>query len=136
MSQKTILYIEDDEDDREMFIKALKHTGKNYNLLIAKDGEEGIQILKDSEVPFFLIICDASMPKLNGVEVLKAIENDPAVKVKKIPYILITGQKNPKIVEEAFALSTQGFFKKAQGFDDEVLLLTTIIDYWEKGYII
>jgi CheY-like chemotaxis protein len=136
MTKKSILYIEDDEDDRRLFELSLKKLETDYDLVLAKDGEEGINILKKNQTPFFLIICDASMPKLNGVEVLKMMNEDPKIKMKKVPFILITGQKNPQVVIEAFNLSTQGFFKKATTLEGTMALIKTVVDYWEQGYII
>jgi CheY-like chemotaxis protein len=74
------LLIEDDVDDQEIFCKALKDASKDAVCMIAKDGIEGLEMLKSdlSFVPNFIFI-DVNMPKMNGMECLE--------RVKKLPHL-------------------------------------------------
>lgn len=68
--KKTILVIDDEADIRTLFTEEF---GKNYKVLTAKDGEEGLMRIFDKKPD--LVILDIKMPKINGLEVLRKTKN-------------------------------------------------------------
>ncbi|MCW5553992.1 MAG: response regulator transcription factor [Verrucomicrobiae bacterium] len=81
-----LLIIEDDEQTRENLQIILNMEG--YAVSSAGDGRDGLK-LAQSERPA-LIICDVSMPEMDGHEVLRQLRNDP--KTAEIPFIFLTAQ--------------------------------------------
>jgi len=84
MSEKTILYAEDNEFNRKIIRQALRKT--TYRLVEATDGEAGVtmaqQILPD------LILMDVQLPKLSGLEATRRLKADPHT--AHIPIIVVT----------------------------------------------
>ncbi|MEO9954981.1 sigma-54 dependent transcriptional regulator [Nonlabens sp.] len=80
-----ILLIEDEGAIRRVLSKILSEESKDYNVVEAVDGLEGIELLKDND--YDLVLCDIKMPKMDGVEVLEAVK-----KIKpEIPIVMISG---------------------------------------------
>ena len=84
MSERTILYVEDNEFNRKIIRQALRKT--TYRLVEATDGEAGVtmaqQILPD------LILMDVQLPKLSGLEATRRLKADP--RTAHIPIIVVT----------------------------------------------
>lgn len=85
-AQKTILII-DDAIDLSIIVK-LRLERLGYNVILAADGEEGLEKAKKEKVD--LIILDLMLPKLHGEEVCKQIRKDE--KIKDMPIIMLTGK--------------------------------------------
>jgi two-component system chemotaxis response regulator CheY len=88
-----ILIIDDEEDVREVLRIHLESA--NYNVIEAKNGEEGITLMKSGAnlLQVGLIICDIRMPKVNGVEVIDFLkENAPS-----IPIMVVTGYPDSEL---------------------------------------
>jgi len=84
MSQKTILYVEDNELNRRIVRDLLKRTA--YRLLEAPDGESSLDIAR-RELPD-LILMDIQLPLLSGIEVTRTLRSDPST--ANTPIIAIT----------------------------------------------
>lgn len=73
---KTILVIDDVEENVDIIRQKLTHMG--YNVLAAYDGEQGLKMIRE-EKPH-LVLCDIMLPKLDGWEILNQIREDPELK--------------------------------------------------------
>ena len=82
---KTIMIVDDDADDREIFIEALKEVDPSIKCLICFDGEDALQYIKsrNAVIPD-MIFLDLNMPRLNGMQCLAEIR-----KMKKLDHIPI-----------------------------------------------
>lgn len=82
MRNTIILHIDDDSDDLDMLQTALHAIDPLYTILVARDGEEGLQLLSDMKntgtLPC-LIILDINMPKLDGRQTFQIIKKDPVL---------------------------------------------------------
>jgi CheY-like chemotaxis protein len=83
---KKILVVEDDTVVRESINEILTSTG--YEIIEAKDGEDGIQSAKE-HIPA-LILCDIMMPKKDGYQVLQELQQN--VQTRSIPFIFLTAR--------------------------------------------
>lgn len=81
-----IAIIEDDALLAQMYAQKFKKDG--FEVVMANDGKQGLTLVK-KEMPS-LVLLDIMMPEMNGLEVLKAIKDDPDQKIKSIPVILLT----------------------------------------------
>ncbi len=95
----SLLLAEDDPGHTELIKKNLARMGFKSRIIHFSDGQELLEFLKnDPEKPaakpdrLYLLLLDIKMPKINGIEVLKTIKQDP--KLKKIPVIMLTSVNN------------------------------------------
>ena len=84
MSTKTILYVEDNELNRKIVRDLLRRT--SYRLLEAPDGEAGIAMAREHNPD--LILMDIQLPKVSGIEAMRALRQAPAT--AETPIIAIT----------------------------------------------
>lgn len=105
MSNQIVLLVEDELFIRELYERAL--SGSGFTVISASDGEEGI--IKAKTMPS-LILLDIMLPKLNGIEALKVLKNDP--QTKNIPVVLLTNLGQESIIKNAFSIGAQGYLMK------------------------
>jgi CRP-like cAMP-binding protein/FixJ family two-component response regulator len=110
----TILVIDDCSELRENISEIL--TLSNYNVLLAKNGKEGLEILRKNHPD--LILCDIMMPDLDGYGVLHALQND--LDLSAIPFVFITGQHEPGSFRKAMDNGADDFLEKP--FSGDTLL--------------
>lgn len=84
-----ILIVDDDPDIREAISAVLEHN--SYEVITAKDGEEGLDKLRDEKPD--LMILDLLMPKMDGFSVLQALQDPRRSKYSKIPILILTSIK-------------------------------------------
>lgn len=105
MATKKILLVEDDYFINQLYMRVLKQAG--YNMVLAADGLEGIRIADGS---FDLILLDVMLPKMDGINVLKKIKENPLT--KNIPVILLTNLGQGTIINTAFEIGASGYLLK------------------------
>tara|TARA_X000000368_G_scaffold114194_1_gene89091 strand:- start:5 stop:1165 length:1161 start_codon:yes stop_codon:yes gene_type:complete len=101
-----ILIIEDDESIRRVIKKILEGENKNYKIIEAIDGKDGL--IKINENQLNLILCDIKMPKLDGIDVLKYVKKNNLF----IPFILLTGHGNVETAVNAMKIGAFDFIEK------------------------
>lgn len=101
-----ILIVEDNQDNRELIVKALRING--YKLIEAIDGEEAIEKAK-SERPD-LILMDLFIPKIDGYEVTRRLKGND--EFKNIPVIACTAHAMKGDMEDALAAGCDGYIPK------------------------
>jgi CheY-like chemotaxis protein len=112
---KKILIIEDEE----ILISLLqrKLTQENYEITIARDGEEGLKKMK--EVRPDLILLDIIMPKKGGFEVMEEMQKDKGL--EKIPVIIISNSGQPVEIDRAQKLGVEDWLIKTEFDPQEVI---------------
>src|SRR3954470_15469301 len=123
-----IIFVEDDVDDQELFAEALRDLKVERSFKFFSDGREALEYLQTTKEQPFVIFCDVNMPRLNGIELRNEINNNEALKRKSIPFVFFTTALNRKLVDEAFSLSVQGFFKKPEDFAEIKLIIKKVLD--------
>ncbi|KKR88080.1 MAG: Two-component chemotaxis response transcriptional regulator cheY [Candidatus Curtissbacteria bacterium GW2011_GWA1_41_11] len=108
MDKKRILLVEDDQYTRELYEEVIK--GEGYMLDSATNGEEGLEKIKNGG--YNLILLDVMMPKMSGLEVLRAVKNDPP-KVQNGPIVILTNLTNDPILNQAYGLNARDFVVKS-----------------------
>lgn len=84
----TCFVADDDEDDQEIFLMALKQsTGAECNCVFANDGRELLGMLGSNALPHYIFL-DLNMPVLNGLQCLEAIRQEP--RYNDIPVVIYT----------------------------------------------
>ena len=127
--KKPILLVEDDHVDGMTVQRALKDLHITNRLDMAYNGEEALEILRDDkrERPC-IILLDLNMPKMNGIEFLKVVKNDDAV--KKIPVVVLTTSTEEQDKVESYNHGIAGYMIKPVDYKQFVETMKTIHMYW------
>ena len=111
-----ILLVEDNPDDAELTIRALKKQNLANNLLHLKDGEEALNFLYSSNDTLpKVILLDLKMPKVDGLEVLRKIKSDDKIKI--IPVVMLTSSKEERDIVESYKLGVNAYIVKPVDFE-------------------
>lgn len=112
--QKKVLVIDDESSIAEMYGERLIQEG--YDVLIADDGEKGIDFIFVKEPDFVLL--DINLPKKNGLEVLALVRATP--KTKDLPIIVLSAFPKAEFIEVVHSHGVVGFFNKAVTMPQEI----------------
>ena len=112
----TILLIEDDEVDREVFMRSAKRQRISNPIICARDGVEGLEILRgkggDALARPCLIILDLNVPRLNGLEFLAEIRADATVKHSLV--FVLTSSDDEKDISAAYDKNIAGYLLESR----------------------
>lgn len=116
----TILLIDDDEDDQDIFKEAATLVLPDIQFLLAKDGKQALEVLEgcNANLPDHIFL-DVNMPKMDGKEFLKIVKSDP--RFQKIPVVIYSTSKHRSELGEFFRLGASNYITKPSEFN---LLLT------------
>lgn len=117
--KKVVLIAEDEDDIIEIYTIAL--TGRDFEILQSKNGEEAIGWLEDKWETIDLILLDIVMPIMDGFETLEKIKKDE--RFKNIPVIVSTNLDNAEDKKEAFGLGADEYFIKSQHNPSELVTI-------------
>lgn len=109
MKKTKILLVDDDEDDRDFFKIALKKCGISCELTECADGEKLFAYLKKNDAPDYIFL-DINMPKVNGIECLKAFQGDDNLSACKI--VMHSTAASQLIVEECYSAGAAAYIVK------------------------
>jgi len=131
-----ILLVEDNPEDAELAMRALKKNNLANNIVHVSDGEEALDFIfargayggRQIENGPKVILLDLKLPKVDGLEVLKAVKNDPKTRV--IPVVVLTSSKEEKDIVESYRLGVNSYIPKPVNFDKFVEAIKTFGLYW------
>ncbi|AUX48634.1 chemotaxis protein CheY [Sorangium cellulosum] len=125
-----IVLIEDDTVD-VMNVRRAFERGKITNpLWVAGDGVEGLDLLRGTLVPRDrrLVLLDLNMPRMNGIEFLRELRADGALKAT--PVVVLTTSNDDRDKVDAYDLNVAGYLLKPVTFLSFVELMTALNRYW------
>jgi CheY-like chemotaxis protein len=131
-----ILLVEDNPQDAEMAIRALKKNNLANNLIHVKDGEEALDFIfargkfsdrKGKSNPK-VILLDLKLPKVGGLEILKEVKSDPNTKM--IPVVVLTSSKEENDMVESYKLGVNSYIVKPVDFDKFINCIKDLGLYW------
>ncbi len=135
-SQVEILLVEDNVDDAEMTIHAIRKKNFTNKLMHMVDGEEALDFLfgtgkftgRDLNLKPRLILLDLKMPKVNGIQVLEKVKSSEAT--KKIPVVILTSSKEDPDLNTCYALGANSYIVKPVEFESFVATVSDLGMYW------
>jgi len=98
-----ILVVDDSQIDRKLLISTLQKSGIENEFLQAENGEDALEILDSQSGQICLIFLDWQLPKIDGLEVLKRVAQNP--KTESLAVIMLTSSSNPESREIAHLLN-------------------------------
>jgi CheY-like chemotaxis protein len=128
----SILIIDDDVDDQELFKDIVAELELTNGLVFKKNGVEVLDYLKQNKERLLFILCDYNMPKMDAIQLRAEILAGKALTRASIPFIFFTASVAPSSLNAAYALSVQGFFEKPNSMDKYKEQFKIIYDYWSK----
>lgn len=133
MAGKNILLVEDNQDDIDLTIRALRKSNILNEIIVKKDGEEALAYLfkevpADIEKIPAVILLDINMPKVNGIEVLKQIKENE--RTKHIPVVMLTTSKEEKDLFDSYNLGCNSYIRKPVDFNQFADAVKGVGLYW------
>jgi CheY-like chemotaxis protein len=124
-----ILLVEDDCVEILNVKRGLKEIQAENPLFTAANGEAALEFLQCSQNPKpALILLDLNMPRMNGLEFLQVLKNDPTFRI--IPVIVLTTSREDQDRSSSFDLNAAGYMVKPLNYNDFVEMLHSIYRYW------
>lgn len=136
MSRKSILLVEDDPNDEELTIRALKKNNIKNKVIVARDGAEALDILfgkagQDDDaleqLPQ-LVLLDLKLPKVDGHGVLKKIREN--ARTRFLPVVILTTSKEEQDVFNSYRLGANSFIQKPINFQQFIDAVGQLGLYW------
>lgn len=134
--QVEILLVEDNPDDVELALHALRKENLANNIHVARDGEEALEFFfcigshahRSFERPPKLILLDLKLPKVDGMEVLKRLKTD--TRTKTIPVVILTSSKEERDLVSSYNLGANSYIQKPVDFDQFRQTVKSVGLYW------
>jgi len=128
-----ILMVEDNPDDVELAVEALKDGKVGNHLTVMKDGEEAIAYLRCEgkhrhAVRPDLILLDLNMPRKNGRDVLREVKGDPSL--RRIPVVILTTSQAEEDILHTYDLHANCYISKPVDFNQFLKVVRSIEDFW------
>lgn len=131
-----IILVEDSMEDANLVIRSLKKNNLSNNIIHLKDGAEALDFIfangiyedrKIEDKPK-LILLDLKMPKVDGLQVLRAIKGDE--RTKTIPVVIMTSSREDKDLVESYKLGVNGYVVKPVAFENFSKAVAELGMYW------
>jgi CheY-like chemotaxis protein len=136
VTAKTILLVEDNPDDLELAIRALRKSGQGESVVVARDGVEALDYLfgtgafagRDTAVQPAVILLDLKLPRLGGHEVLERLRKDKRTQLS--PVVVLTSSDERDDIRGAYARGANSYIRKPVEFSQFTTMLAEIGHYW------
>ena len=132
MTDRHILLVEDNPDDRDLTIRSLKKNHVLNPVTVAINGADAIAVLlgddrKAGDAPA-LILLDLKLPKVGGLEVLRRLRADQRTRL--VPVVVLTSSRQEEDLRVAYELGANGYVRKPVKFSEFTEVIRTIGLYW------
>ena len=134
--QVEILLVEDNPEDAELTLRALRKRNLANHMHWVRDGEEALDYLfcrkqyagRDATRPPKLVLLDIKMPKVDGIEVLRQLKADAVL--RSIPVVVMTSSNEERDVLQSYRLGANSYIVKPVAFDSFLETVAKIDLYW------
>jgi two-component system response regulator len=128
---KTILLVEDNADDEQLTLRAMRQSDVPNIIRVARDGAEALDQLfgsgAKSRLPD-LVLLDLKLPKVSGLEVLHRIRSEPSTRA--LPIVVLTSSDEEKDIIESYNLGANSYIRKPVDFDEFIDAVRQLGLYW------
>ncbi len=131
-----ILLVEDNPEDVELTLHALRHSNLANQIHVARDGEEALDFVfcrgafnaRSFDRPPKVILLDLKLPKEDGIEVLRQVKSDP--RTKPIPVVALTSSKEDRDLVQSYDLGVNSYIQKPVDFSQFREIVKQLGLYW------
>jgi two-component system response regulator len=132
VNQKAILLVEDNPDDAELTVRALKKSKVLNELAVACDGTEAIELLLPSDgkpgLDAALVLLDLKLPRMDGIEVLRLLRADERTRL--LPVIILTTSREQEDLISSYRNGCNSYIRKPVDFLEFMAAVQQIGLYW------
>lgn len=136
MHKVEILLVEDNVQDIELALHALRREKLANNIEVARDGEEALDFLfcrgkysdRRMEEQPRLVLLDLKLPKVDGLEVLRQVKGDP--RTKAVPIVIMTSSQEERDLVAGYKLGANAYIQKPVDFDEFRQMVNQIGLFW------
>lgn len=136
MRKVEILLVEDNSQDIELALYALRREKLANHIEVSRDGEEALDFLfcrgpfanRSINEPPRLVLLDLKLPKVDGLEVLRQIKLDP--RTKAIPVVIMTSSREERDMVNGYKLGVNAYIQKPVDFDEFRQMVNQIGLFW------
>jgi len=122
VSEKSILLVEDNPDDVQLTLRALKKNNITNKIIVARDGVEALEYLfcegqYANRDPYDLpqvMLLDLKLPRADGLEVLRQVRSNPLTKL--LPVVILTSSKEEQDIINGYSLGANSYIRKPIDF--------------------
>jgi len=134
--EKIIMLVEDNPDDEELTLRALRKANIANEVFVARDGTEALDFLfgtgrhaglKTLPLPA-VVLLDLKLPKLNGIDVLKRMRADPRTQL--IPVVVLTSSSEDEDMLKSYQSGANSYVRKPVEFSSFANAVTQLGMYW------
>jgi len=136
MKGKVILLAEDNPDDVQLTLRALKKSKIMNEVVVAQDGVEALEYLfgtgkyagRDTKILPQVLLLDLKMPRMDGLEVLQRIRSDERTKL--LPVVVLTTSSEDKDRVESYKFGANSYVRKPVDFNQFAQAVNQLGLYW------
>ena len=136
INEVEILLVEDNPNDAELTLRALRKNHLANRVLHAKDGEQALEFIFGNGVYAGrivehtpkVILLDLKLPKVNGIEVLERVKADD--RTKNIPVVVLTSSREDIDLNKCYELGVNSYIVKPVEFENFVKAVAALGFYW------
>jgi two-component system response regulator len=138
MPGDSILLVEDNPDDEELTLRALRKSGVTSTVVVVHDGPEALDYLfatgafskRNALDTPRVVLLDLKLPKLSGMEVLKRLREDP--RTRWVPVVVLTSSTEEHDIQQCYDLGANSYVRKPVEFDEFLEFIRNLGNYWLK----
>jgi CheY-like chemotaxis protein len=131
-----ILLVEDSQNDIDLALYALREANLANSIFVARDGKEALDFLfcrgafaeRSLDHPPRLVLLDLKLPKVDGLQVLRQLKNDP--RTRTIPVVIMTSSGEERDLVEGYDLGVNSYIQKPVDFDQFRATVKSLGLYW------
>ena len=136
MTDRSILLVEDNPDDEVLTLRAFRKNNIKNNVVVARDGVEALDYLfgtgafsgRDMSVPPVVILLDLKLPKIDGLEVLRRLREDPRTHLT--PVVVLTSSTEEQDLLTSYTYGANSYIRKPVDFANFTETVRQLGLYW------
>ena len=136
MNDKMILLVEDNPDDEELTLRALRKSKLTNEIVVTRDGKEALDFLfcegayadRDSSHIPAVVLLDLKLPKINGLDVLKAMRADERTRIT--PVVVLTSSSEEEDMINSYRCGANSYVRKPVAFAEFADAVSELGLYW------
>jgi two-component system response regulator len=134
--EKTIMLVEDNPDDEELTLRALRKASIANDVFVARDGREALDFLfgtgqhagREPQTMPAVVLLDLKLPKLDGIDVLQRMRADPRTRL--VPVVVLTSSSEDEDMLRSYQSGANSYVRKPIEFSEFAHAVTQLGMYW------
>ncbi len=129
LEPKVILLVEDNADDEQLTLRAMRHSEVPNTIRVVRDGAEALEALfSEGAVLPDLVLLDLKLPKVSGLEVLQRIRAE--AKTRTLPVVVLSSSDEERDIVACYDIGANSYIRKPVDFDEYIDAVGQLGLYW------